>query len=491
PATPAPSPAPATPAPSPAPAPAASDRIEPFDPGAQSTASTRTAKSKAAAELPRSRLVLATAVRLGPLDEDSGLKKKAQAASESGIPRKIGVPRSIAATATARGTLAQLRWQSAQGGVQRAALSFTSEDAWGVRPGLLVRSLPANTMLRFYTQAGTEVIQVSGDEVLRTVQRNLAAGDTSDAARTYWVPDFGGAETTVELELPAKANLAELDIAVPTLSHFFVSPGADAAPVTKALGDADSCHTDVSCDAQYSSESRSVARIIYVKDDGTSYLCTGTLLNDASSSRTPYFLSANHCISTQTLASTMTTDWFYRSTACNSGELNPDTRRVTGGATLLYNSADTDTSFMRLNSPAPQGSVYAGSYFGNMNIDMVRRPNISGIHHPKGDLQKLSTGTIMDFSRCVPGEDDGTFNCSISNAQNGNFYSIRWRQGRTEKGSSGSGLLYTIGNTRYVMGQLYGGSSRCLSRFSTGMDTYGRFDVAFRNSLKNWLKPDH
>ncbi|MCW8166826.1 endoproteinase ArgC [Verminephrobacter aporrectodeae subsp. tuberculatae] len=472
-------------APSPAPAPAqvAGDRIEPLDSGPRRSM----AKSQVETALPRSsQPVLATAVRLGPLTEEPNLKKKMQAAPEPGIPRQIGVARSVAATATAQSTHAQLRWQPAPGGMQRAAISFTSEDAWGVRPGLLVRSLPANTTLRFYAQVGTEVVQVSGAEVLRTVQRNLDAGDTSDAARTYWAPDFGGAETTLELELPAKANLAELDVAVPTLSHFFVSPAkADATPIAKDLGDADRCNVDVSCNTQYSSESRAVARMTFVKDGGSSYLCTGTLLNDIRSSRTPYFLSADHCIPTQTVASTLTTDWFYRSTACDSKEPNADTQHVTGGATLLHSNILTDTAFMRLNASAPQGSVYAGSYFGAMS----KNADVAGIHHARGDMQKISTGSITQFSDCSFLDDN--LYCPISTEQSSNSYEVRWKQGITEQGSSGSGLFYSIGSTRYLVGQLSGGNSRCLrwGARTTGRDNYGRFDLVFRSALKNWLKP--
>ncbi|MCW8167518.1 hypothetical protein D8B21_22335, partial [Verminephrobacter aporrectodeae subsp. tuberculatae] len=40
------------------------------------------------------------------------------AAADQAIPWQIGVPRSLAATATAQGTRAQLRWQPAPGGMQ-------------------------------------------------------------------------------------------------------------------------------------------------------------------------------------------------------------------------------------------------------------------------------------------------------------------------------------------------------------------------------------
>ena len=170
-----------------------------------------------------------------------------------------------------------------------------------------MRNLPAGTVLRFYAQAGGEAVQITGEEVLSTIQRNLDAGDKGDAARTYWGPDFGGAETTLELQVPVAARLEELDIAVPTLSHFFVSPDQATAASFAKVGESGSCNVDVSCKAELSAESRAVARMIFVQEGG-SYLCTGTLLNDISSSRIPYFLSAHHCISTQTVASTLTTD---------------------------------------------------------------------------------------------------------------------------------------------------------------------------------------
>jgi len=455
------------------PAPASTNRIEPLDLGLP-----KAAVATSTLPLLRSGASVPATVRLGPLATTQVLVKTAtaQTVKDTGVPRQIGVARSVRATATPQATLAQLQWTPIDGGLQRAAISFTAEGALGVRVGLLVRSLPPDTTLRFYAQAGGLPVQVSGEDVLRTIQRNLDAGDTGNAARTYWSPDFGGAETTLELELPVSANLAELDMAVPVISHFVLSPAEAAAPTVTKVGEAGTCNIDVSCKPELSSESRSVARMIFVRD-GNSYLCTGTLLNDSQSSTTPYFLSANHCVSSQSVASSLTTDWFYRSTACNSGSLNPATQRVTGGASLLYADAATDTSFMRLNSAAPQGVVYAGSYFG----DVAQSASVIGIHHPSGDLQKASAGAVAQFSNCSNEQ------CLASTQQDGRFLSVGWTQGTTEGGSSGSGLFLGIGSSRYVVGQLYGGSSSCLA--PAGRDYYGRFDVAFRSALKQWLKP--
>lgn len=476
PATPAVPEQPTTPAIPATPTPVSSDRIEPLDTGLPKSASSASAKVAAASGA----AVQATPVRLGPLEGAQALVKKATqpAAITKGAPQQIGVARPVAATAKARDLMGQLKWQPAGAGLQRAAVSFTAEGALGVRLGLVVRQLPAGTVLRFYAQAGGDPVQVSGADVLRSIQRNLDAGDTGDSARTYWGPEFGGAETTLELEVPVAARLEqELDIAVPTLSHFFVSPDqATAASFAKGVGDSGTCNIDVSCKPELGAESRSVARMVFVIDGG-SFLCTGTLLNDATSSKKPHFLSAHHCISTQTVASSLTTDWFFRSSACNNATVNPATQKVTGGAELLFADSQTDTSFMRLNSAPPQGVVYAGSYVGSVNTSAA----VVGIHHPRGDLQKTSAGSVAQFSYCSNEQ------CFPETQQNSKFYTVGWTEGTTEGGSSGSGLFFTIGSTRYLVGQLYGGSSSCEA--PTGRDHYGRFDLPFKLALKAWLMP--
>jgi lysyl endopeptidase len=393
-----------------------------------------------------------------------------------GVPHQIGVPRAVSATAKSQDLASQLKWEPMGGGLQRAAVSFSAEGAQGVRLGVLVRQLPAGTVFRFYAQAGGEAVQVTGEEVLRTIERNLNAGGKGDSARTYWGPDFGGAETTLEVQAPLTARLEELDIAVPTLSHFFVSPDQATAASFAKMGESASCNIDAPCKPELSAESRSVARMLFVIEGG-SYLCTGTLLNDSQSSKTPHFLSAHHCISTQTVASSLNTDWFYRSTACNSGALNASTQRVAGGAELLFADSQTDTSFMRLNSPAPQGSVFAGSYFGSITPEVP----VVGIHHPRGDVQKTSAGSILQFSYCSNEQ------CFPGTAQDGGFYTVGWNSGTTEGGSSGSGLFFTVGSTRYLVGTLYGGSSSCA--VPDGRDYYGRFDLPFKSSIKTWLMP--
>ena len=66
---------------------------------------------------------------------------------------------------------------------------------------------------------------------------------------------------------------------------------------------------------------------------------------------------------------------------------------------------------------------------------------------------------------------------------------MQWQKGTTEGGSSGSGVFVTVveNQTRYLVGQLYGGSASCSNR--EGGDAYGRFDLAYSAALSRWLNP--
>ncbi|MGJ7489987.1 serine protease [Variovorax sp. ZT4R33] len=389
-----------------------------------------------------------------------------------GIARRIGVARPVADTSTTGATTAAMGWSPAEDGGKSTALRFSSPGAKGVRLGLRVESLPPGTMVRFYGDADTKMYEISAHEILTVIQRNLDAGDTSDNARIYWSPNLGGEALTIEIQVPANAATAEVRVAVPLLSH--VSVDIRKSGTLEKVGEAGSCNLDVSCTTQYDGVSKSAALMDFMKD-GANYVCTGTLLNDRMSTGTPYFLSANHCISNQTVASTLFTLWFYRSASCNSTQVNPAAVAMTSGATLLYAAAATDTSFMRLNSQPPAGAVFAGSSpFGLGLYDQVY-----GVHHPHGDLQKYSVGTYLGTANC------STTSCISSNQSNAGFHSVTWSQGVTESGSSGSGLFQRLNGNDYLVGQLLGGSSACSNPI--GPDVYGRFDLAFNASLQQWL----
>ena len=165
--------------------------------------------------------------------------------SRPGVPLQIGFSREVPMLRTTAHTSALLSWTSIPGG-QIAAISLTSPDALGLRLGVLVDQLPLTALLRFYAQGSEQVFEVSGQEIMETLARNRAAGDTSDEARTYWSPVIDGQEITVEIDLPAGVAPDEVMFSIPRVSHLVSSPLNPSALHTQ-IGDAGSCHLDSMC----------------------------------------------------------------------------------------------------------------------------------------------------------------------------------------------------------------------------------------------------
>lgn len=454
----------------PAPTPAI-DRIDPFDPG---VASPPALAPKAAAA--QRTAVAAHTVTLGPLQASA---PKA-AAPHEGAPLQIGQARSVADTASAAATAALLQWQALGGGSQAAALRFVTDGARGLRLGVLVLALPPGAVLRVQGQDG-EAAQITAEALQTLARRNAEGGASGDAARTWWSPDVGGHEATLEIHLPTGAHPADVRLAVPSLSHFTRTPTEATAPRTKtSKALSGTCNIDASCRPEYLEQARSVARYTYVAANGGTFVCTGTLINDAKSSSTPYFLSAYHCISSQAEASTVQSYWFYRSAACNSETLNPALTSLKGGTTLLRADANTDVALMRLNEAPPAGVLYAGSYFG---APLAEDTPLAALHHPGGDRLKFSQALLDGYAHCE-GNDLGTCDEAEDTSQ-ANYLGLGWQQGVVEGGSSGSAALVMLDGKRYVVGQLLGGASSCED--PDGADFYGRFDLSMRNGLSQWL----
>ena len=455
---PAPPPAP-TPTP-PAPPPAAADRIEPLDTAALPNKAALSAPAAVAvSRLPAGTVV--PRVELGPL-----AALKLSAGDGKNAPLQIGVGRAVAATADAAALAARLQWQPLPDGSQVAALAFDSPGAQALRLGVRVDEAPAGTRLRFYGAPGSPVVE------------QAAAQAPQGAAALLWGPDTPGAVGTLELQLSPGASPAQLRLAVPQLSHLSqtVEQALAAVKTENDIGTAGRCNLDVMCTPALDAESRSVAQLLFTKPDG-SYLCTGTLLNDTRGSRTPRLLTAAHCIADDASAASLITYWFFRAASCNgSPKVDPASTRLTSGAKLLFTDSGVDSTLLQLNSAPPANVVFAGSYFGD---GVGVGAGVVSIHHPEGDLQKDSVGAVTGFANC------GTGTCSSASADAGSLLQIGWTQGTTEPGSSGAAIWTQLGNTRYVVGALHGGSASCQN--PGGADFFGRFNRAFYRGLGNWL----
>lgn len=415
------------------------------------------------------------AIQLGPAPPEFVQAKAAamERPTQTAIARQIGAARPVGALSTPAKTARALVWQPTAAGGRVASASLRSEGAVGLRLGLQVERLPASAQVRVRPAGSTAVEMVQGEEILAAIARNRGAGDDSRSGRTYWLPAVAGDALTLEIELPAGVDPDQVEVAVPHLSHLWWTHEAVTHADELRFGESGTCNTDATCSPEYAFESRAIARMEYVRD-GSAFLCTGTLMADTAASGTPYFLGAYHCVGDQTTASTLSTYWFYRSASCNSNMLDPAAMRLTGGATLLHASTDTDTAFMVLRGSPPAGAVHAGSLLSAPALGTA----LAGLHHPAGDLLKLSLGTLPAYARC-----EGT-RCTGEGMETSNFLVLRWTRGTTENGSSGSPVFAAVGARRYVVGQLFAGSASCIRPDAN--DYYGRFDRA-HPALRPWL----
>lgn len=230
---------------------------------------------------------LSTTVRLGPLAASSCDRCRGRPRpGEQAMRQHIGLARDLATTATAPGLQGQLQWlptgaaRSMRPSASRRRVRWAC--AWGCWCARCRRAArcafmrrPARRWSRCRATRCCAPWRATCRRATPAMRRALTGAPISVVPTPRW-----------SWALPAHADLAQLDIAVPTLSHFFVPPESAAQPGLSAVGAAGSCNVDLSCRPDVGSESRSVARMLFV-ENGRTFLCTGTLLNDAQSSATP------------------------------------------------------------------------------------------------------------------------------------------------------------------------------------------------------------
>lgn len=426
------------------------------------------AQSNSSAQAPYSaKAFVAPSLRLDPdlfpattieLDAvDAGLVDAAKQANTAGVNKRlqIGIGRKVAASAA--DSSAALQWIPVAGGIA-AHWEVSSPGARALRIGLAAARMSAGSEIRF-----------AGRGDIGTVYGPFTANDLHTAGATYWSPVLEGDHAIVEVYVAAGGSPSDVALTVTQVSHLFASP-ADPNVASLAKAASGSCEVDLICrsasDAALASAGKAVARMTFSDAAGT-YLCTGTLLNPSDGSFIPYFYSANHCISTQASADTLTTYWFYDAVSCGSTSANPNAVQITVGATLLYANQASDGMLVRLNGSPPAGAVYAGWNAATLSVGTP----LTAIHHPEGDVTKVSLGTVGGFEL-------------VSGGPSGSLIHVNWNStatGVTEPGSSGSGIftLDQPANQYRLRGGLYGGPSSCTATAANLYDDYSRFDQIY------------
>ncbi len=253
------------------------------------------------------------------------------------------------------------------------------------------------------------------------------------------------------------------------------------------------CNVNVNCSEgdNYRNQQRGVCRIqIRISSQYIGW-CTGTLVNNTNYDLKPYLLSAAHCI--EDVASTSYYSQFvfyfkYENSGCSVTASEPSrSRSVTGTSVKAYDNtyagSGSDFALMLLSDDIPQSY---NPYWCGWDKRNTAVNNGVGIHHPSGDVKKIST-----------------FNTRIQSASygsnNATHWYVDWAEtengwGIMEGGSSGSALFNTDGR---IIGTLTGGASGCDVSASYKYDLYGKMSWHWSSNgstnsrkLDHWLDPN-
>lgn len=345
---------------------------------------------------------------------------------------------------------------------------------------------------RIYDDATVDVFNNKGERLHNT----FTTADVLDHFQQNMALCFGD-EMTLQISEPAGTRPSEIHI--DRIMYNYRSTGN---PSAEKINESASCEINVNCSPvgdNWQQQKRGVARV-YVVEGGQAGYCSGDLVNNTAQDCKPLFLTAFHCgvNSTATDFNQWRFYFMYEAPTCtnptSTGSLA--SHYITGCLKLASandNGGDTGSDFLllQLGSAASQTTTVTtlksasfNAYWNGWDANTTAATGGAGIHHPAGDIKKISTFTQTLTSVSWGGTVPNT-HWQLSWATNANGHGV------TEGGSSGSPLFNSLGRQ---IGTLTGGSSYCNT--PTSPDAYGKVAFHWTSNgttsdlqLKPWLDP--
>lgn len=257
------------------------------------------------------------------------------------------------------------------------------------------------------------------------------------------------------------------------------------------INESEACEVNVNCAPVgdlWQDEKRGVARI-YIVDAAGAGWCSGSLVNNTAQDCKPLMLTALHCgVSTSAANSNLWRFYFkYEAIACTNPSVagTLDDYFITGCIRRAHsndNGGDTGSDFLlvQMGSDANEAATITSlktanfnAYWNGWDANNTAVTGGAGIHHPAGDIKKISTFTGTTVSQSWGGTTANT-HWRFSWTANANGHGV------TEGGSSGSPVFKSNGR---IFGTLTGGSSFCTAL--NDPDLYGKMSFHWTSNSTN------
>ncbi len=385
---------------------------------------------------------------LPAVDLETLLAEDAAAESLLDKPHRVGYPMKSDVEPSRSGL-----WEDLSGEDRVWRLRVRSRDALWVVLGFGTFRPPPGAELHVYDEAG------------RTVLGPFTSADVRQDGQ-LWMPPIEADALVVEIFWPAALSGIAPNVHLGTVTHGYKPFGRIGKHHTGNDGDSGSCNNDVNCPEgdPWQSEKDGVVNML---SGSGGQICSASLITNTSADCRNLVLTADHCGLTP--ASTVF-QFNYQRPNCGSG--NATTSDTVTGSTRLASYGPSDMQLLEMTSD-PDGAWNV--YYNGWSRDTTAPTSSTGIHHPRGDVKKIS----FNDDPLIDGQNYGPDHWRVT----------EWEDGTTEGGSSGSPLF---DQNHRIVGQLHGGTASCSS---ITWDEYGKVDVSWDGGgssstrLKDWLDP--
>lgn len=311
------------------------------------------------------------------------------------------------------------------------AAAVRSDKAGAIRVHIAGMTLPADADLYFFSLDGQAFGPWTGRGPDDDGQfwTNTVFGSEGIVLVRHWGPD-------------GAADLRGTSFVISEVGHVGPKFGPVASTQSFCSFNA-SCVENASChNVAAANPAKSAVALMQWIQGPFIYTCSGGLITDAASGSSPYyFLTANHCLSSSSVAQNLEL-YFQFSISCGStncpAQTNPGgIQRL--GASVAASASAGDFTLLQLNQTPPSGSVFLG--WNSTPIANTNNAGLYRISHPAWAPQAYSQHHVDTSAPTCNGWPRGQ-----------RIYS-RDDVGATEGGSSGSPV---VNASSQIVGQLSG-----------------------------------